>query len=169
VVPSIIIKFWSWTFAVNGIDLAEASIILMAGSLLGYVFSKVTMLLLNPLNSYRLAMTMLGACLLTRDFVIEYIEDRKKAMGLASAWGLLFGWTYHSQHVLISALIPKGQEIEFKRLFAYCGQVFSWIPASIVAIMLMTNEDPRYHMLSVLTGFYLLAVICTLPMGLAIQ
>lgn len=49
-------------------------------------------------------------------------------------------------------------------LFTFCGQIVGWLPPLIVTVMNENDIELRYGML-VITGFCMLAVCCTLPMG----
>lgn len=117
VVLSIAVTFLTVQLRFTGQDLAKTLLILMVGNLVGSIFSKYMVRLLNPLNSYRLAMMSLGITIAAASGVLASPEEREAVFGFAFAWGVTMGWVYPSQRVLFCTLTPKGQETEFMGLF----------------------------------------------------
>eukprot|EP00527_Entomoneis_sp_CCMP2396_P003105 CAMPEP_0198136950 /NCGR_PEP_ID=MMETSP1443-20131203/491_1 /TAXON_ID=186043 /ORGANISM="Entomoneis sp., Strain CCMP2396" /LENGTH=550 /DNA_ID=CAMNT_0043798257 /DNA_START=114 /DNA_END=1766 /DNA_ORIENTATION=+ len=164
VVLSIAITFLTVFMKFSGVEIAKSSLCLMAGNVLGSLISKWLCRVINPLNSYRIGLTTLGASIGLSVLILTGPERRDYVYGFAAFWGVTMGWTYPSQRVLFCTLIPKGQETEFMGLFVFTGQIMGWVPSLIVTIMNENDVDIRYS-LAIVGIFCIAAVILTIPMG----
>ena len=164
VVLSIAVTFLTVTIKLTGIEIAKTSLILMVGNLFGSFFSKRVCAIINPLNSYRVALFTLGCCIACSAI---YLNGPRKLMEVyltAAGWGFNMGWVYPSQRVLFCTLIPKGQETEMMGLFVFVGQILGWLPSLLFTIINEKGIELQYG-LGLVGGFCVLAVVCTLPMG----
>lgn len=164
VVLSITVTFLTIDMQFSAVEIAKASLILMASTAMGSLVSKVFNQLVNPLNSYRLGLSWLGIFFGVSIFVFTGPERKESVYGFASLWGIGLGWTYPSQRVIQCSLIPKGQETEMMGLFTFVNQVLGWAPALIVTL-LNENDIDRIWSIMVLCAFCLFSVFCTFFMG----
>lgn len=164
VILSIAVTFLTVTIGLTGQEIAKTSLILMVGNLAGSFFSRKVCAIVNPLNSYRLAMTTLGACIACSSIYLTGEGKVKEVYFTAAGWGFAMGWTYPSQRVLFCTLIPKGQETEMMGLFVFVGQILGWLPSLLFTIINEKGVELRWG-LTLVGGFCFAAVICTLPMG----
>ena len=164
VVLSITVTFLTVEMQFTGVDIAKASLILMASTAIGSLVSKVANRIVNPLNSYRLGLTWLGISFGVSMFVFTGPERKASVYGFSALWGIGLGWTYPTQRVLQCSLIPKGQETEMMGLFTFVGQVLGWVPTLIVTLMNENDIDRKWSIM-VLCVFCLFAVFCTFFMG----
>jgi len=164
VVLSIAVTFLTVFMKFTAIEIAKASLCLMVGNVIGSLFAKWITKLINPLNSYRLGLTFLGASIGLSSLVFTGPERRDAVYGFAGMWGVSMGWTYPSQRILFCTLIPKGQETEYMGLFVFTGQILGWLPSLIFTAMNENDVDIRWG-LGLVGIFCVTAVIFTLPMG----
>lgn len=164
VILSIAVTFLTAFMKFSGLDLAKASLVLMAANIFGSLFSKVMCRWVNPLNSYRLGLSSFAVSLSLAYFVLTGPERRGAVFGMAGFWGFTMGWTYPTQRVLFCTLIPKGQETEIMGLFVFTGQIIGWLPSLLFTIMNENHVSSRWG-LPMLGFFCFAAVILTLPMG----
>jgi MFS-type transporter involved in bile tolerance (Atg22 family) len=164
VVLSIAVTYFTVIMEFTVQDVAKATLILMACTVPGSFFAKTANRILNPLNSYRFAMSMLGLSIGMGAFIFTGPERRASVYGLSATWGVFFGWAYPSQRVLVCTLIPKGQETEMMGLFTFTGQILGWLPPLVVTLMNESDVDLKYSLLVVLF-FCCFAIVLTLPMG----
>mmetsp|Transcript_18236 Transcript_18236/g.34614 ORF Transcript_18236/g.34614 Transcript_18236/m.34614 type:complete len:580 (+) Transcript_18236:200-1939(+) len=164
VVLSIAVTFLTVRIDLDGLEIAKTSLILMVGNLAGSLFSKKVCALINPLNSYRVGLTVLGITIACSTIYLDAPRKLTEVYLTAVAWGFSMGWTYPSQRVLFCTLIPKGQETEMMGLFVFVGQILGWLPSLIFTIM-NENDVPLEWGLALIGGFCAMAVVCTLPMG----
>ena len=164
VVLSIAITFVTVFMKFSGLDIAKTSLVLMSGNVFGSLFSKWMCKMVNPLNSYRLGLLVLGCGLGLGVLLMTGPERRGSVLGMAACWGFAMGWTYPSQRVLFCTLIPKGQETECMGLFVFTGQILGWLPSLIFTIMNENGYSIRWGL--ALVGFFcFVAVLLTFPMG----
>ena len=149
-------------FTIN--ELTVATLILLVVTVFGSMWAKKANQLLNPLNSYRIAMTLMGASVGLGSAFFTGPDRKNVVYGFSVLWGFFLGWTYPSQRVLFCTLIPKGQETEMMGLFTFTGQIFGWLPPFVVTMMNENDISLKYSLL-VIFCFCFAAVVCTLPMG----
>jgi MFS-type transporter involved in bile tolerance (Atg22 family) len=164
VVLSITITFLTVEMMFAAVDIAKASLILMASTAVGSLLSKAANRFMNPLNSYRLGLSWLGFFFGLSVFVFTGPERKSSVYGFASLWGIGLGWAYPSQRVLQCSLIPKGQETEMMGLFTFVNQVLGWAPTLIVTLMNENDFDRKWSIM-VVCVFCLFSVFCTFFMG----
>lgn len=164
VVLSIAVTFLTVFMKMPSVDIAVASLILMAGNVVGSLFSKPMCRWVNPLNSYRLGLFSLGAAIGLSALVFTGPERKNSVFGFAALWGVFMGWVYPSQRVLFCTLIPKGQETEFMGLFVFVGSILGWLPALLFTIMNESGVSIRWG-LPLVSFFCLISVFFTLFMG----
>ena len=164
VVLSIAVTFLTVTIKLTGQEIAITSLILMVGNLAGSLFSKKVCAVINPLNSYRAAMTTLGVCIACSAIYLNGPRKVGETYATAAVWGGAMGWTYPSQRVLFCTLIPKGQETEMMGLFVFVGQIFGWLPSLLFTIINEKGIEQQWG-LGLVGAFCIAAVVCTLPMG----
>jgi len=167
VVMNIVVTYFTVVMRLTSLDIAMISLVLMGGNILGAFWSSFVIRkarLLNPLNSYRAGMTLLGVSIGVAAGVLDGPGKANATYGFAVAWGFFMGWTYPSQRVLFVTLIPKGQETEFMGLFFFMGQILGWLPPLIFTALNERGVDMRWG-LSVIPFFCILSVLCTAPMG----
>lgn len=165
VVLAIVVSFLVVDIKFTGQDIAKLSLIVQFGSVLGSLFSKWLTSKVNPLNCYRLGLIGLSVSMAVSVALVDSPDKKNTVFGLAVLWGLGLGTTYAAQRVLFCTLIPKGQETEMMGLFTFTGLIVGWLPPLISTIMNENGVDLRFGLL-VIVGFCLLAVLCTLPMGI---
>jgi MFS transporter, UMF1 family len=164
VVLAIAVSFFTVELNFSGQNLAIVTLILMVGNCFGAVLSKFLCGKINALNTYRSGFVFLAVVI---GATVAYVDGPDKVnacYGFSSMWGLAMGWIYPAQRVLFCTLIPKGQETEMMGLFAFASQILGWLPPLLVTILNQNSINLRYGML-VVSGFSMLAVTCTLPMG----
>lgn len=164
VVLSIAVTFLVFVVKMNTLEIAQAALVLQVGNIVGSYFSAWICRHMTPLNSYRLALTLLGISMGVSAIVMDGPDRKNSVYGFASAWGFFMGWTYPSQRVLFVTLIPKGQETEMMGMFFFMGQILGWLPPLLFTIMNENGVDMRWG-LGLITFFDLAAVALTLFMG----
>lgn len=164
VIQSIVVTFLTVHLKFSALDLAKMNLILISGNVVGSYFAKFVCRMVNPLNSYRLALTSLAVSIAAGIYVADGPDKRGAIFGFSSVWGICMGWVYPSQRVLFCTLIPKGQETEMMGLFVFAGQVIGWLPPLLFTIMNEKDVPVRYGV-GLVSIFTFVAVIFTLPMG----
>lgn len=52
-----------------------------------------------------------------------------------AGWGMLLGWFYPTEMLILSTIQPRGQEAEITGIFLYCAQILAWLPPLAFTIM----------------------------------
>ena len=148
----------------SGLQISLASVATLVLNIPGSYFGLWVSNRLNPLNSFRLALlfmtTMVALTALTTG-----PGTAIPIYAWSFVWGLAFGWIYPTQRVLFCTLIPKnGQEMEYMGMFAFVGNILSWVPTLIFTTMNERGVDMRWS-LSVLSWFFFLAFLCSIMTG----
>jgi MFS transporter, UMF1 family len=164
VIQGIAVTYLTVVLNFTGQDLAQTTLLLMAGNMIGSLVSKRVIMYINPLQSYRLGLVSISVTLIFSAYVLVSPEQKMIVYGMAVVWGVAMGWTYPSQRVLFCTLMPKGQETEMMGLFVFMGQILGWLPPLIVTIM-NENEISMQYSLFVIPCFCLAAFLSTLCMG----
>lgn len=164
VVQSITITFLTVVLRFSTLDIAKGALLLMVGTVVGSGVSPHLCRWLNPLNSYRYGMVMLGIAIAVSAAYLDGPSKFSAVFGFAISWGFFMGWTYPTQRVLFVTLIPKGQETEMMGLFSFVGQILGWLPPLIFTIMNEKKVNMRWGF-GLISVFCFFAIICTLPMG----
>jgi len=145
-------------------QVAIVSLIMLAFNTLGSFVSRRLCRLINPLNAYRFALcafifvTAISATILTGP------ERKNWAYGIAAIWGTNLGTMYPSQRVLYCTLIPRKQEMEFMGLFAFCGNILSWLPPLVFTSLNERGVSMQWG-LAVIPFFLSCSLFWTLVIG----
>jgi MFS transporter, UMF1 family len=161
---SIAVSFFTIQLDYRAKDLAIATISFMIGTLIGVFIFKCCSRTINPLNNYRIGLLVLAISVALSVAVLDDPSKILVSYFFTMAWGIGTGWFVPGQRVLFCTLIPKGQETEMMGIIAFVSQIIQWLPPFIVTIMNENSIELRYGLLPV-SGFILLAILCTLPMG----
>jgi MFS-type transporter involved in bile tolerance (Atg22 family) len=164
VVQAIVVSWLISEVGFTGEDVSITNVILLATSVVGAKVSILIVQRVNALNSYRIALFCFACIIAMSVALVNGPDKRRLVFAITAAWGANLGWIYASQRVLFCTLIPKGQELELMGLFTFLGQILGWLPPLLVTIGNERGMALRYGLL-VVSGFCLLAVVCTLPMG----
>lgn len=126
--------------------------IVPGGKVSEYVTAKT-----DPNKSIRLSIlalfivSVIGAPLLNKDNVFPW----------AYIWGVivgvLLGWYYQVEQLLLSLTIPTGQEGELSGFFVYCSQILAWLPPLVFSVLVENDVDQAVGIIAV-SAFCLVAV-----------
>jgi MFS transporter, UMF1 family len=164
IILSIAVSFFTIELNYKAQDLAIATLTFMVGTVLGVALSKLTSRWVNPLNNYRLGLLVLCTTIAISVGVLDGPSKIAVSFIFTMVWGIGVGWYVPSQRILYCTLIPKGQETEMMGIISFYNQILQWLPPLLVTL-LNENSIPLQYGLLVVSGFVLLAILFTLPMG----
>jgi MFS transporter, UMF1 family len=163
VISSITVTYLQVVVQMTPSEVSYVLVILLASNVPGSIISKFACNRLNPLNSYRLAVScfIVASSLFT---LVDGPSKKKWAYVFALVWGVCFGWIYPSQRALFCGLIPKGKEFEFMGIFVFFGSIIGWLPTLLFTVLNERGVDMRVG-LALLPIFFFLALACTVCIG----
>ncbi|CAB9517833.1 Major facilitator superfamily [Seminavis robusta] len=142
--------------------LASALVIIstIPGALVGAVFNRWV----NPIRSS--ALSVLGFFILTPlwALVASGPGDQNVTYFWCFLFGFFTGWKYTGDRVLVSAILPEGQDAELMGMYSFCGYVFSWAPTLLFTVINEAGESQRLGLVS-LDIFFGAALIAYCMMG----
>ena len=151
VILSIAVTFLTFFVQMNVKEIAIVSIIMLFTNIPGALLSKVMCRIVNPLNSWRMALLCFAinnACIAL--FVSGSTPaDKIKMYCFAATAGMSFGWMFPSQRTLTVAIIPKGQEFEIMGLIAFFGQIVGWMPVLVFTALNEAGVSMRWGLGSI--------------------
>jgi len=164
-VMSIAVTYFTTVMRFTTFDIAQVALVVMSLNVVGSrVSTFVCNRIMNPLNSYRAALTLFAVSFAAGAAYMDDPEQRAAVFGFAATLGFFMGWAYPSQRVLFVTLIPKGQETEMMGLFFFVGQILGWLPTLIFTIMNERGVNMKWG-ISIIAFFSFFSVLCTFFMG----
>jgi len=166
VILAIAVTFLTFVVGMSVQEIAIVSIIMLFSNIPGALLSRKMCKLVNPLNSFRLA---LMAFALTNALIAIFVtgnSDRDKRLMYFFSFlaGVSFGWLFPSQKTLSVALIPKGQEFEIMGLISFFAQIIGFGPVLVFTALNEAGYSMRWGLAS-LSFFLLTSFLCTLMCG----
>ena len=122
------------------------------GKLAEFVTSKT-----NPKISWCLSMLVLllvstlGSLTLSKDNAFPY----SYVWGLCI--GILLGWYYPTEGMILSLSIPVGKEAELAGFFVYCTQILGWLPPLIFSLLVESDVSQGVGVV-VISSFFLFSI-----------
>ncbi|KAG7363884.1 vacuole effluxer Atg22 like protein [Nitzschia inconspicua] len=130
------------------------------GSMLGSIITHKT----NPNTSWKLSLIFF---MITSVIGAFSFDDMKAPKELSYIWGtslgILLGWFISTESLFFSMCLPRGQEAEMAGFFVFCTQILTWVPALIFTVLVQSNVQQKYGIISTSLGFLiaLLFLSCT--------
>lgn len=146
----------------NGI----AIICILLGSVPGAMLANSVTRRYNPLNSSMAALVLL--MIVTALFAIFVTgpgeQPKIVVFCFMFGWGIGVGWKWTCDRMVISSIIPAGQDAELMGFFLFSGQVFSWVPPLVFTAI---NEQNVSHQIGVATldVYFCMSFACYWTMG----
>ncbi|KAG7340010.1 vacuole effluxer Atg22 like protein [Nitzschia inconspicua] len=108
----------------------------------------------NPNTSWKLSQICLLIALIIGALALD---DMKGPKELCYLWGIsvgiLLGWFYPTENLFFSMCLPRGQEAELAGFFVYCTQILGWLPPLVFTVLVQSNVDQKYGVISTSFGF----------------
>ena len=113
----------------------------------------------NPKRSWCLSMLVL--------FVLSTVGSltlsKDNAFPFSYVWGfgigILLGWYYPTEGMILSLCIPVGKEAELAGFFVYCTQILGWLPPLIFSLLVESDVSQGVGVM-VISSFFLVAIFC---------
>ena len=129
----------------------------LIGMIPGGKLSEVVTSRTNPKTSWCLSMMAL--------FIVSTIGslllDKDNAMPLSYIWGffigILLGWYYPTEGMILSMCIPSGKEAEISGFFVYCTQILGWLPPLLFSLLVEAQVDQGIGVMCI-SCFFLVAI-----------
>ena len=111
----------------------------------------------NPKISWCLSMMAL--------FIVSTVGSltlsKDNAFPFSYAWGfgigILLGWYYPTEGMILSLCIPMGKEAELAGFFVYCTQILGWLPPLIFSLLVESDVSQGVGVM-VISSFFLVAI-----------
>jgi MFS-type transporter involved in bile tolerance (Atg22 family) len=166
VILAIAVTFLTFFVEMSVQEIAIVSIIMLFSNIPGALLSRKMCKLVNPLNSFRMAIM---AFAITNGLIATFVtgstnRDKSLMYFFAALAGMSFGWMFPSQKTLTVALIPKGQEFEIMGLISFFSQIIGFGPVLVFTALNEAGYSMRWGLAS-LSFFLLTSFICTLMCG----
>ncbi|KAG7340015.1 vacuole effluxer Atg22 like protein [Nitzschia inconspicua] len=147
---------------VVGLSITQVGIFFLVALLGTIPGAKLGSIITNKTNlntSWKLSQICLLIALIIGAFVLD---DMKGPKELCYLWGIsvgiLLGWFYPTENLFFSMCLPQGQETELAGFFVYCTQILGWLPPLIFTVLVQSDVDQKYGVISTSFGF-LVAVL----------
>jgi UMF1 family MFS transporter len=118
----------------------------------------------NPITSCLAALISLIANTSVAAAVLTGPERKEFTFLFVAIWGFATAWKWTSDRMLVSVIIPSGQNTELMGLYLFSTMVITWVPPLVFTALNEAGVSQRVG-LAFLDVFFVLSIICYLFMG----
>ena len=161
---TIAITYLTDTLAFTSQENGIAILIMLLGSIPGAFAASAATARLNPIRSSMLATTLLAANTLVVAGVLKEPGQEIATYILGFIWGIGTGWKWTSDRVLVSSIIPPGQDAELMGVYLFAGQLLTWCPPLVFTVLNEAGVNQRIS-IGTLAIFFAIGIIALVLMG----
>jgi UMF1 family MFS transporter len=157
------------TFLTDEIEMKSSEIgacvtLMLLLSIPGAILSFFVTRRVNPIRSSILSLVLMSVVTAIVAIILKEPGQKMETYILAMAWGVAMGWNFTCDRMLISSLVPEGQDTELMGLFLFAGQAFTWLPPLIYTSLNEAGISPRVG-IAMMDVFFVLGIVCYVMMG----
>lgn len=161
---SIIVTMMADLLQFSSTEVGIASLIAIFCSIPGGFLSAWCTSRFNPIRSSMGAVALLLLTTLATAGAVSGFEQKLVSFFFIALMGVGGGWKQACDRMLISQIIPRGQEAELMGLYLFSNQVLSWLPPLIFTSMNEAGLSQQLGLCS-LGAFYFFSLCAYLMMG----
>lgn len=150
----------AFTSQENGI----AIVLMLTGSIPGAYAAGWTTRRFNPIISAIAATFVLAVTTIVAAIILKQPGQQLQTFILAVVWGVGTGWRWTTDRLLVSTIIPSGQDAELMGVYLFAGQVLTWLPPLIFTVINEQGIDERVGV-GTLSIYFVLGIVALLCMG----
>jgi MFS-type transporter involved in bile tolerance (Atg22 family) len=158
------ITFLSDKLEFEGMEIGIAATIMLVCSIPGgWAAGRVTKWS-EPITSSKFSLFVVIINTATAAAVLTGPERKNYAYIFTGIWGFASAWKFTSDRMLVSLIIPGGQNVEMMGFYLFSGLVLSWVPPLVFTALNEVGVSQRIG-LATLDVYYLAGLLCYFLMG----
>jgi len=148
----------------TSMDIGIASMIMLTSLVPGAFLSSFVCRKLNPVRSSVIAVIAFISVTIGASIFLTGPNQKPLTYVFIACWGIVGGWKVTSTQMLVTAIIPEGQDAELMGFYLFADTCLSWAPPLIFTAMNEAGMSERAG-LSCIVIFWTIALFAYWKMG----